>query len=204
MKTSEKTDILYRAMFGATATIGGVVKDQENDFLKSKYADLPAVMRTYREPVRTAGLMIVQTPYTMMSDAGVALVGVTTRVIHVETGEWLEDSFAVPCKADPQGAGSAITYCRRYALTAIFQIPQVDTDAEAAMFREPEKLTEEQVKTIEDLLEKTRIDFEPFAQYLGCPEVERVADLTANYYDKAFRSLKGREKSMADKAATEE
>ena len=38
-------------------------------------------------------------------------------------------------KGDPQAAGSAITYARRYALQALFGIPSIDSDAEDAMLR---------------------------------------------------------------------
>ena len=37
-------------------------------------------------------------------------------------------------KVTPQGAGSAITYARRYALQSLVGIPSVDDDSELAMF----------------------------------------------------------------------
>jgi hypothetical protein len=69
---------------------------------------------------------------------------VVTRLIHV-SGEWMESDFVLPItKRDPQAAGSAITYARRYALQALAGIPTADDDAEASMQRgEPEKTVEQ-------------------------------------------------------------
>jgi hypothetical protein len=53
-----------------------------------------------------------------------------------KSGEWVQQEYLLPMdKVTPQGAGSAITYARRYALQAMAGIPAVDDDAEAAMLR---------------------------------------------------------------------
>lgn len=65
-------------------------------------------------------------------------VGVTTRITDTETGEYTEATLITPiAKRDPQGAGSAITYCRRYNLYAMLDIPVFDDDGQAASFATP-------------------------------------------------------------------
>jgi len=52
------------------------------------------------------------------------------------SGEFISDKLhIVPTKDDPQGLGSAITYARRYGLSAVAGIAPDDDDAEAAMGR---------------------------------------------------------------------
>ena len=130
MKQSESINNLAAALVKAQAEMGGAVKDSANPFFKSKYADLTSVVRAVKEPFAKHGLAYTQFP--ICSDGA---VGVVTRLIH-ESGEWLEAEYTLPMvKADPQAAGSAITYARRYALQAMAGIPTADDDAESAMIR---------------------------------------------------------------------
>ena len=59
-----------------------------------------------------------------------------TKLTHTESGQWQSSIAVVPLpKADPQGMGSAITYARRYALTAMLGLVTEDDDGEAACGR---------------------------------------------------------------------
>ncbi len=137
MKTSEQINELATALNTASTQIGAAVKGKDNPFFKSKYADLGSVIITFKEAALEAGLSYVQLPI-----ASEGKVGVVTRLMHT-SGQWLEEEYVVPMtKNDPQSAGSAITYCRRYALAALFGVPTADSDAEAAMFRGKVELPE--------------------------------------------------------------
>ena len=114
-------------MCKAQSEMGGAVKDANNPFFKSKYADLSAVVQAVKDPFANNGLSYVQFP---IEEGG--RIGVETILMH-ESGEWLSNSFTVQLsKQDAQGAGSAITYCRRYALQAIAGIPSEDDDGNHA------------------------------------------------------------------------
>lgn len=67
------------------------------------------------------------TQYPSSDEAGNVTVG--TLVMH-ESGEWIEyDPIKMkPVKNDPQSIGSAITYAKRYALSAIFGITSDQDD----------------------------------------------------------------------------
>ena len=140
MRQSESIIELAEAMCAAQAEMGGAVKDSANPFFHSKYADLTSVVKAIKEPFAKNGLSYVQFPYSR--EAG---VGVTTRLMH-SSGQWLESEFVLPLgtdkdkniKRDPQAAGAAITYARRYALAAMAGIPTADDDAESAMLRTSE------------------------------------------------------------------
>lgn len=147
MKSSEETNELALALCLAQGQMGGAVKDSSNPFFKSSYADLTSVIKAIKQPFADNGLSYTQFPVS--SDIG---VGVATRLMHV-SGQWVESEFVLPIvKQDPQAAGSAITYARRYALQSIAGIPTADDDAESAMLRSEQTKTQEYQDMIVDLL----------------------------------------------------
>lgn len=148
MRQSESITELAAAMAQAQAEMGGAVKEANNPFFKSKYADLTSVVKAIKEPFASHGLSYVQLPCA--TELG---VGVTTRLMHA-SGEWLESDYVLPIvKNDPQAAGSAITYARRYALQAMAGIPTADDDAESAMMRVGPEYTSDQKATFDMLVE---------------------------------------------------
>jgi len=130
MRTSESVTEIQASLIKAQSQMTGAVKDSSNPFFKSNYADLTSVIKAIKEAWSDNKIGFCQFPIS--TDQG---VGVLTRLMH-DSGEWMEHEFVIPLpKYDPQSAGSAITYARRYALQAIAGIPAVDDDAEMAMNR---------------------------------------------------------------------
>ncbi len=134
MNKSESIKGLAVAMAKAQSEMGGAHKGENNPFFKSKYADLKAVVKAVKEPFANNGLSYVQFPIESNGR-----IGVETILMH-SSGEWLSNSFTVQLsKQDAQGAGSAITYCRRYGLQAVAGIPSDDDDGNAASKSGPTK-----------------------------------------------------------------
>lgn len=124
METSESIKELATALNKAQAEMSGAKKGKENPFFKSKYADMNAVVDAVRIPFCDNGLSYAQLP--LFRDG---FVGVETILMHT-SGEWMRGELLLPMtKQDPQAAGSAITYARRYALQSIAGIPSEDDDA---------------------------------------------------------------------------
>jgi len=97
-----------------------------------KYAPLDSVLAAVRGPLSKNGLALVQ-----MLDEGT----LETLLIH-ESGAFLSGRVALPEGADIQTLGSAITYLRRYAISAILGIATEDDDdgnAASTQKREPMK-----------------------------------------------------------------
>ena len=148
MKSSDSIKDLAEALCKAQAQMGGAVKDAKNPFFKSKYADLTSVIKAIKQPFSDNDLSYTQFP---INHADLA-VGVVTRLMH-KSGEWLESEYVLPIvKKDPQAAGSAITYARRYALQSIVGIPTADDDAESSMLRSDQVKQDEYRDSIVDLL----------------------------------------------------
>lgn len=119
-----------KALSGALATfhekMQPIKKESDNPFFKSKYASLDTILGEIAGPLKEAGLSFAQFP------SGES--GLSTILMHAASGEWLEDTFSIPlAKQDPQGAGSALTYMRRYALGAVLGLAtETDDDANVA------------------------------------------------------------------------
>ena len=130
MQTSENINELATALAKAQGEITGALKDSANPFFKSKYADLASCWDACRAALSKNGLAVTQFPTT--DPTGTYLV---TSLLH-SSGQWMRSSLLVQPKDDtPQAMGSALTYARRYALTAIVGVAQVDDDGNAASGR---------------------------------------------------------------------
>lgn len=119
---------LVGALAKALAEIEGVQKNKDNPGLRgARYADMSAVIDAI-EPVKAFGLWYRQ---ASKRDPEGALI--ETFYIH-ESGEELSagETFVPANKRDPQGFGSALTYCRRYALMTAFGLAAEDDDGHAA------------------------------------------------------------------------
>ena len=130
---SEQIDQLATALAKAQGEIKGAVKDSENPFFKSSYADLASVWEAIRAPLSKYGLAVIQTTDT--DEGGMYIL---TTLAHA-SGQWIDGKFHLsPKDGSAQAIGSATSYARRYALAAISGVYQVDDDAEGAMGRKPE------------------------------------------------------------------
>ena len=141
MNKSESITELAKALCKAQGAMGGAHKGANNPFFKSKYADLSAVIQAIKEPFASNGLSYVQFPI----ESG-GRVGIETILMH-ESGEFLSNEFTVQLtKQDAQGAGSAITYCRRYGLQAVAGIPSEDDDGNNASKQKSTPVIDETAK----------------------------------------------------------
>ena len=131
MRNSESLASISPALVKAINAIEGVKKGAANPFFKSKYANLESVIEAAHDALAANGLAVMQGPGPMDGNC----ITLTTRLIHT-SGEWIETDFSLPAgKMDPQAAGSAITYARRYSLMAMLNMPALDDDGEASMPR---------------------------------------------------------------------
>lgn len=119
---------LNAALVKALAEIGGASKDKLNPHFKSKYADLQSVTEAIKPVLAKHGLGFTQ--HCQPAEDGVSV----ETVVRHEGGEQesLGTLYVPANKRDAQGFGSALTYCRRYALMTAFGVPAEDDDGNAA------------------------------------------------------------------------
>jgi len=119
MEKSESIKNIAIALCAFQGEVEAIQKTATNPFFKSSYADLADILNVIRQPLVKNGLSFVQFPKDKC--------GLNTVLMHT-SGEWMSESFEMkPTKDDPQGAGSVITYQRRYALGAILGL-NIDKD----------------------------------------------------------------------------
>ena len=130
MEKSTEIKNLATALCKFQGAVETIKKTAVNPFFKSKYASLSDILDVIRQPLTESGLSFVQFPK--------GKYGLETMLMHI-SGEWLSESYDMePTKHDPQGAGSVITYQRRYALGAILGL-NIDLDDDANKASEPVK-----------------------------------------------------------------
>lgn len=134
MTKSESIVKLATALTAFQKEVEGAKKSADNPYYSSKYADLAEIWRTIREPLTKHGLSVTQlcsnAEPVRIDDKNITFqIAVETVLLH-SSGEFISGVVTLPItKRDPQAAGSAITYARRYGLSAILGIHQEDDDA---------------------------------------------------------------------------
>lgn len=131
MQKSQTIGELAKALAMFQGEVKQPKKDADNPFFKSKYVPLDNVVDAINECGPKHGLSFTQWP-TVHPENG--RIGVTTMILH-SSGEWMEfDPLYMNSEKDTaQGAGSVITYARRYSLSAAFGLAsEVDDDGNEA------------------------------------------------------------------------
>jgi hypothetical protein len=154
MKMSESIANISKALASFQKEVKQPVKDGTNPHFKSKYITLDGTVKAIHDCAPNHGLSYTQMPITTENG-----VGVVTLIMH-ESGEFIQfEPFTLPMeKKTAQGAGSGITYAKRYALSAAFGIvSDLDDDGNEATANAKDPITNQQVGSIK-LLGKTLSD----------------------------------------------
>ena len=143
MEKSAEIKNLATALCEFQGAVETIVKTETNPFFKSKYATLSDILLVIRQPLADNGLSFVQFPK--------GKYGLETMLMHT-SGEWLSQCYEmVPTKNDPQGAGSVITYQRRYALGAILGL-NIDIDDDGNKGSGKEEITTSMIMRADELI----------------------------------------------------
>jgi hypothetical protein len=131
MTTSETIGALAPSLIKAQSQMQGITKEGKNPAFRSKYVTLDSILDTLRPILTSNGLMLTQgsqEPQAMQA------VTVESRIIHT-SGEWIATTVTIPVtKPDAHGLGSALTYGRRYSVSALLAISaDEDDDANGAV-----------------------------------------------------------------------
>lgn len=149
MEKSESIKEIAEALREFQSQVETIRKNETNPFFKSKYASLSDILNVIRQPLSTCGLSFVQFPK--------GKYGLETMLMHT-SGEWMSESYEMePSKHDPQGAGSVITYQRRYALGAVLGL-NIDVDDDGNRASEKESITTAQFDFAEELIIKSTLE----------------------------------------------
>ena len=178
MKTSEQISELAAALAAAQGMMQNAIMNRVNPHFKSKYADLAAIWDAARKPLSANGLSIVQT----IGD-GV----LHTRLLHT-SGQWIASEHPLPLSGRPQEIGSALTYARRYSLSALIGIAaDEDDDANTVQKKNGELISGEQIVELSALLDD---DPERIEKFCNLQRIKGLGEMPEHRFDEAVRYIK--------------
>ena len=124
MNKSESIEELAKALSGFQKEVKQPSKNGYNPHFKSKYVTLDDTIKAINETAPKYGLSYLQMP---ISDDN--HVGSITVIMH-SSGQYIEfPPFMLPMgKNTAQGAGSSLTYARRYSISAAFGLVSDEDD----------------------------------------------------------------------------
>lgn len=133
MKRSESISKLTKALNQFQAEVQNPKFNRKNEHLKNRYADLSEILTTVRPVLTKYGLSITQEVFTVERQP--EHVAIKTTIFH-ESGEYMEfNPLSLPAyqklkdgrkEFNAQGAGSSITYAKRYQLQSVLGIAADD------------------------------------------------------------------------------
>ncbi|WP_281183091.1 ERF family protein [Staphylococcus schleiferi] len=175
MNKSESVVEINKAMVAFRKEVKQPLKDKNNPFFKSKYVPLENVVEAIDEAATPHGLSYTQ--WALNDSDG--RVGVATMLMH-ESGEYIEYDpvFMNAEKNTPQGAGSLISYLKRYSLSAIFGITSdQDDDGNAASGKQSKLEPKASSKTIGTLKQEV-LNFVELMKSLNKDVTQQQAEQT--------------------------
>ena len=118
---------VLRAILNAKRKFQPLLKDKNNPFFKSKYADLAVLMDVVEGPLLDEDVVILQ-PTIVKPEAQY----LRTRLVHVPSGDEEFGELKIPDNLDAQKTAATATYFKRVTLQALLGIPARDDDGETA------------------------------------------------------------------------
>lgn len=121
MNKSDSIQKVMTALGDFQAEAIKITKDSTNPHFKSKYASLAAIL-TEIQPILSKHKLV----FTQVPEENTHLI---TMLFHSASGEYIESRYCLSSSiTTPQAIGSAITYARRYSLTALLGLNIDDDD----------------------------------------------------------------------------
>ena len=152
---------MYKKLLAIQMEIGAIKKDATNPFYKSKYFDINSLLEQVKPILNKHGVVLLQGLTNIdgklaletklisgNNDTQVQTSG-TYEGENILIGDTIRYVCPLPEMADPQKAGSAITYFRRYALQSLLALEAEDDDGNYASNPTIKEKAREAVKVAE-------------------------------------------------------
>lgn len=133
-----------QAVLALHGDIEALKKDAKNPFYKSSYVPLPTMIRVLKPTLQKHGFILSQPTDVANGQTGIQNV-VFTSITHAKTGLSDTAKLVLPNLEDMQKLGGAITYARRYTLSALLGLEEADDDGNTAVGRGKSKVSKQDV-----------------------------------------------------------
>lgn len=213
MNQTEDIKELVSALSKAQSKMEPAKFNRVNPHFKNRYADFTSCMDACRSPLAENGLAVMQ--YCETINDKLTLV---TTLAH-SSGQWIKSYFPLnPRNMDSQSIGSAMTYAKRYSLSAMLGIvsdEEEDDDGEAAHGRgkseviksqtPQQKLNSDQLSVLKSLHNK--LDHvckeKIYAWLLNTYKTNKLEDLYVESYQKVLGAFENAVKYLEQQALEE-
>jgi hypothetical protein len=180
---------IYGALCAAQAEFGKVQKGSTNPAFKSRYADLADVAGVVIPTLSAHGVAVF---HYIVNEGDVTAM--RTEFVHAASESRIAcDVPLIVNKNDMQGFKSATTYAKRIGLESLSGVAPEDDDGNAAAKappaprqQAPAKISADQWKAINDLIERTASDEAKLCAYW---KVAELHDLTAQQAEQTVAML---------------
>lgn len=201
---SESIVNIAKALVAFSEEIKPIAHDAENPHFRSQYTSLDHMIDETKPILSKHGLTVLQFP-----GGDGERVTVRTMVLH-NSGEWIESEPLTlkPVKFDPQGAGSAITYARRYSYAAALSLSLGDDDDGNSASQQPTtKPSQSQTRTAQNQENSNSVTsalISP-AQVNYCHKLKNEKGIHDDDFKRMIEEISGKEgiKDMSKKEASE-
>lgn len=202
MHTSEEINEIAKAVSSLQGNMKPALKDSTNPHFKAKFSSIAAIWEAIRDLLLLHGLCVLQDALT--TEHGIAII---TRIIHT-SGQWLEfGPLDIPLtKKDAQGLGSAISYGKRYALSAALGIVSSDEDDDGnaavshpkveAKAVQVQLINPEQIGQINDLITQNEEVHNWFFAKLKAGGMKTIADVSVQMFPSIINRLNAKLKEV--------
>jgi hypothetical protein len=168
---------LCKAMAEAFKEIEGAVKDKNNPFFRSKYADLGNVVDAIKPALSNHGLWFIQKIHPTPGIASVETIimhesgeSISCGVTAVPIGKWDAKTGSM-VGIDAQAMGAGLTYARRFSLSSAFGVAPEDDDGISACGKDSKKT---------DMKQEVRKEETPEPKKLGSAELAELSHKIAD------------------------
>lgn len=208
MNQTEDIKELVAALSKAQRKMEPAKFNRVNPYFKNRYADFRSCMDACRVPLADNGLSVMHYCETINDK-----LNLVTMLAHT-SGQWIKSQFPLNTKnMDSQSIGSAMTYAKRYSLSALLGIvsDEEDDDGEASHGRFQQhaakvnsqpvvksstapislNLSKNQVSIIKNLESKLddECKFKLYAWMKNSFKVDSIEDMPADSFQKVFSAF---------------
>lgn len=180
------------SMKAAQEEMPRILRDASNSSSNSKYARLETVAKKVTPIITKHGFSIsFGTDTSPLAGhyritAIVSHIGGHSRPYFADVPTDMTGMKGNQNKTATHGFGSTMSYGRRYLTLLIFNITLVNEDDDGQQSGGAEPITDEQIATLQEMMEKADADPEKFAKYMG---VESLKDITTKNHGRALEAL---------------
>lgn len=137
-KQEAKRLSFHKALMGLHGDVEALKKKQGNPFFKSSYVALPQMLETLKPIIQKHGFFLSQ-PTDIVNTQDGPRNAVASILVHAESGLSETAKLMIDNEPDPQKLGGKITYFRRYTLSSVLGLQEVDDDGNTAAGRKTVK-----------------------------------------------------------------